>query len=270
MAKTKKKEESESAGAFYPTSVVAIDSLRPWPSNYLVHGQDQLEALGSSLATFGQAKNIVTWRGYIVAGHGLVEAAKQLGWTHIEVKELNADLTETQVEAYLIADNRTAELSTKNESLLADMLHRIRSNGGDGLLPAVGYNSAQIDSKLRALSQMNFVGSMEATVQQAYQQAISTVNHSPLPMPAPGQPVAAPGIFPMPTNPDGSAVMIAQPSTAPAQPSVAYVQLQFPLIAEQRDRVLVVLKHIQEANGLNNSIHALVHLCESYAQQVGL
>ena len=269
MAKTK--EEGESAGAFYPTSVVAIDSLRPWPTNYLIHGQDQLEALGSSLATFGQAKNIVTWRGYIVAGHGLVEAAKQLGWTHIEVKELNPDLTEIQVEAYLIADNRTAELSTKNESLLADMLHRIRSNGGDGLLPAVGYNTDEIDRKLRALSQMSFVNSMEATVQQAYQQAISTVNHSPLPapgQPAPGQP--APGIFPMPINPDGSPVMIAQPSTAPAQPSVAYVQLQFPLIAEQRDRVLTVLKHIQEANGLNNSIHALVHLCESYAAQVGL
>lgn len=151
MAKNKAKEapvEAE-AGNFYPTSVVAIDSLQPWPSNYLVHGPDQLNALGESLKNFGQAKNIVAWRGYIVAGHGLVEAAKLLGWTHIEVKELNFDLTETQVEAYLIADNRTAELSTKDESALANMLHRIRANGGDTLLPAVGYNSAQIDSKLR-------------------------------------------------------------------------------------------------------------------------
>ncbi len=251
------------ATGYYPTNVVPIDSLQPWPSNYLVHGQDQLTSLAESLKNFGQAKNIVTWRGYIVAGHGLVEAAKLLGWTHIEVKELNFDLTETQVEAYLIADNRTAELSTKDESALANMLHRIRANGGDTLLPAVGYNSAQIDSKLRALSQMNFVGSMEATVQQAYQQAIATQNYSPMP-------AQSPGIFPMPVNPDGSAVMSSAPSAVPASPGVAYTQLQFPMIAEQRDRVVTVLKHIQEVNGLNNSIHALIHLCESYAQQVGL
>lgn len=257
------------ATGYYPTNVVPIDSLQPWPSNYLVHGQDQLTSLAESLKNFGQAKNIVTWRGYIVAGHGLVEAAKLLGWTHIEVKELNSELTETAVEAYLIADNRTAELSTKDETALANMLQRIRANGGDVLLPAVGYNSAQIDSKLRALSQMNFVGSMEATVQQAYQQAIATANYSPQ-MAGPTSLPQPSGVFPMPTNPDGSAVMISAPSAVPASPGVAYVQLQFPMIADQRDRVVTVLKHIQEVNGLNNSIHALVHLCESYAQQVGL
>lgn len=252
------KKKEEATGAFYPTKVVAIDELKPWPTNYLIHPEEQMAALSSSLATFGQAKNVVTWRGYIVAGHGLVEAAKRLGWSQIDVKELSFDLNETQVEAYLIADNRTAELSTKNESLLGDMLQRIRSQAGD-LLPALGYNSAQIDSKLRALSQFGFVQSMEASASQAYTQAATTYNVSPT------QPAAQQAV-----NPDGSAVMIAMPSTSPMPATAAYVQLQFPMIADQRDRVVTVLRHVQDTNGLNNSIHALVHLCERYAQEVGL
>lgn len=252
----KKVKEEAPAGSFYPTNIVDIDSLRPWPTNYLNHGEQQLQALQDSLTNFGQAKNVVTWRGYIVAGHGLVEAAKRLGWSQIEAKELSADLTEIQVEAYLIADNRTAELSTKNETLLGDMLHRIRAAGS--LTAAVGYDSAQIDSKLRSLSQLGFVQQMEVAAGQAYTQAVAQI--------------AAPA-FVAPANPDGSSIAIAMP-TAPGSPApvatAAYVQLQFPLIAEQRDRVLAVLTHVQKTTGLTNSIQALVHLCEQYAQGAGL
>ena len=65
---------------FYPSEVVDIDSLRPWPTNYLDHPDSQLRTIEQGLQTFGQFKNIVVWNGYIVDGHGLVESAKRQGF----------------------------------------------------------------------------------------------------------------------------------------------------------------------------------------------
>lgn len=138
---------------FYPSEVVEIDSLKPWPTNYVIHGQEQTSVIANSLETFGQFKNIVTWRGYIVAGHGLVEAARAQGWQRVEVKRLPDDWDETTVEGVLVADNRTAELSTRNEERLADMLQRIRQSNKAGLIDATGYNTDSVDIMLKKLAQ---------------------------------------------------------------------------------------------------------------------
>lgn len=252
------------AETFYPSEVVDIDSLKPWPTNYVIHGQEQTSIIATSLETFGQFKNIVTWRGYIVAGHGLVEAARDQGWRRVEVKRLPDDWDETTVEGVLVADNRTAELSTKNETLLGNMLQRIRQSGPEALLPATGYSSAQVDSKLRALSQMGFVGYLENAIGVAPSQYGTGYQ-------MPSAPVADVVSQPTMTQPASNGSFPTPPiSFAPSDAPPAYVQLQFPLNVEQRARVLTVLKHIQDAQGLNNSIHALIQLCERYAQEVGL
>ena len=88
---------------FYPSEVVDIDSLRPSPRNYKIHDDRQVGVLGRGLADFGQFKNVVIWRGpgdtvdFIVAGHGLIEAAKVRGWKRIEVKRLPSTWSETMV-----------------------------------------------------------------------------------------------------------------------------------------------------------------------------
>lgn len=137
---------------FYPSEVVDIDSLKPWPTNYNEHSDDQVRQLANSLASFGMAKNIVVWRDYIVAGHGLIQGAKERGWRRIEIKRLPEDLTESAVEAYLIADNRLPQLSTPNAEKLADMLQRVRLDNAT-LLDSVGYNSDEVDAMLRGLAQ---------------------------------------------------------------------------------------------------------------------
>jgi len=60
----------------YPSEIVTIDSLRPWPTNYNQHDDAQRVQLGASLKVHGQFRNIVIWQDYIVTGHGLVDPSR--------------------------------------------------------------------------------------------------------------------------------------------------------------------------------------------------
>lgn len=55
--------------------MVRVDGLRAHPRNYNRHGAGQVADIGASLTRFGQRKPITTWRGMILTGHGVVEAA---------------------------------------------------------------------------------------------------------------------------------------------------------------------------------------------------
>ena len=164
----KKKEVVQPVETFYPSEIVDIDSIKPWPTNYNDHPDQQLQYLRGSLRDFGQVKNVIIWGDYIVAGHGLVEAARGRGWRRVEVKRLPAEWSETQVEAVLIADNRLAQLSTANDEKLADMLQRVRQ-GNNTLLDSVGYNSDEVDTMLRKIVQDGepAVGAAEPQIDRA-------------------------------------------------------------------------------------------------------
>lgn len=136
---------------FYPSEIVDINGLRPWYRNYKIHGDEQLDYLEKDLRDFGQFKNVVIWRGpndtvdQIVAGHGLVEAAKRRGWKRIEAKRLPSEWSIAQVEAALVADNRTAELSETDDEVLAELLQSIRSES-PSLLESTGFDNDARDS----------------------------------------------------------------------------------------------------------------------------
>jgi hypothetical protein len=91
--------------------VVPIDSVRPHPKNTRRHPQEQIELIKNSLREFGQYRPIVVHAGtdYILAGNGVYEAARQLGWETIRIVRVECD--ETHALAILMADNRLAELS---------------------------------------------------------------------------------------------------------------------------------------------------------------
>ncbi len=100
---------------------VAIESLSADPANARKHGQRNLEAIAASLRRFGQQKPIVVdSRGVVRAGNGQLAAAKALGWTHIRV--VRSDLPATELTAFAIADNRTAELAEWDAEILAGLL----------------------------------------------------------------------------------------------------------------------------------------------------
>ncbi len=134
-----------------------VNDLHPWPRNYNRHDTEkQLPYLSSSLTEFGQFKNIVVaqrdGRYFIVAGHGLVEAAKQVGIETLEAKVLPPDWTDEKIEALLVADNRIAQLADPDRQLLAEILDSIRVTD-ESLLGSVGYTSVEIDTLLRQAEQ---------------------------------------------------------------------------------------------------------------------
>jgi len=87
-----------------------IDQVTPDPSNVRKHSQKNIDSIKASLNRFGQQKPIVCDNKLCVrAGNGTLQAAKELGWTHINV--VVSELGRADLVAYGIADNRTAELA---------------------------------------------------------------------------------------------------------------------------------------------------------------
>ena len=63
---------------------------------------------------------MVDSHGVVRAGNGQLAAARALGWTHIRV--VRSDLPPTELTAFAIADNRTAELAEWDAEILAGLL----------------------------------------------------------------------------------------------------------------------------------------------------
>lgn len=109
-----------------------IEKLRFDPNNARKHDARNLDAIGKSLARFGQRKPIVVvGDGTIVAGNGTVEAAKQLGWNEISIVRVPWRWSPEEIKAYALADNRTAELAEWDASILAEQLLELDAVGWD-------------------------------------------------------------------------------------------------------------------------------------------
>ena len=84
------------------------DELKPAKRNARTHSDRQIAQLAASIEKFGFTNPVLTDdQGGIVAGHGRVEAAKLLGLRLVPTIALS-HLSETEVRAYVIADNKLA------------------------------------------------------------------------------------------------------------------------------------------------------------------
>lgn len=109
-----------------------VDSLTPHPRNYRVHGARQRDLLAKSLRLHGQQRPIIIQDdGTILAGHGIVKAALQLGWTDIEC----VVYTGAHPDEYLAMDNRGYDLGDTDTERLVDLLRSVDSVGATGYTP---------------------------------------------------------------------------------------------------------------------------------------
>ena len=85
-----------------------INRLRPYERNPRTHTPEQIKKIAASLREFGWTNPIlVDGSGGVIAGHGRLLAAEQMGMPTVPVIELK-HLTSEQRRAYVIADNRLA------------------------------------------------------------------------------------------------------------------------------------------------------------------
>jgi hypothetical protein len=101
--------------------LLPIASVSPDPANARRHPQRNLDQIIASLRRFGQQKPIVVDATNIVrAGNGTLAAAIALGWTSIAA--VRSELPRTELTAYAITDNRTAELAEWDAEILSRTL----------------------------------------------------------------------------------------------------------------------------------------------------
>lgn len=128
----------------------AITSLKPYERNARTHSKRQIKKIAHSIEKFGFNNPVlVNSDGRIIAGHGRVEAAKLLGLEKIPTIRID-HLTESQIRAYVLADNRLAELSGWDKEILRIELQHLVAVDTDIDVTITGFETPEVDLLLGA------------------------------------------------------------------------------------------------------------------------
>lgn len=116
-----------------------IADLHPLPGN---PRRGDVAAVARSYERFGQRKPVVaTPDGTVIAGNHQLAAAVSLGWTHIAVVRVTDD--DATAKAYALADNRTADLGTYDNTELLALIESVAEQDAELVLDA-GYTPDDI------------------------------------------------------------------------------------------------------------------------------
>jgi hypothetical protein len=120
---------------------VSLDEILPYGENPKTHPDEQIEKIASSIKRFGWDQPIVVdGSGTIIKGHGRYRAAQRLGLDDVPVIYAT-DLSEAEVRASRVADNRVAE-SDWDDELLGVELELIDESPLD--LDAAGFDDDEL------------------------------------------------------------------------------------------------------------------------------
>jgi hypothetical protein len=128
-----------------------IDKLTPYARNSKLHPPEQVQKIAASILRFGFLNPVLVdeQAGEIIAGHGRRLAAELLGMTEVPVVPL-AHLSAEERRAYLVTDNRLAELGGWDETMLAAELAAIAGDGFD--LDVIGFEPAELAELAESLT----------------------------------------------------------------------------------------------------------------------
>lgn len=111
--------------------LVDVDQLIPYINNARTHSAAQVTKLASAIKEFGFINPVITdGENGILAGHGRLMAAKQLGIQKVPCISA-AHLTEAQKKAYILADNRLSLDAGWDEELLKIEIESLQADGFD-------------------------------------------------------------------------------------------------------------------------------------------
>jgi len=129
-----------------------IADLKLDPSNPRVHSRRQIHQIARSIKAFGfNVPILIDAQGQVTAGHGRVLAAPLAGLTQLPTICLD-HLTEAQVRAFMIADNKLTENSSWDERLLAEQLRALSEVELDFSIEVTGFEVGEIDVMIEGLA----------------------------------------------------------------------------------------------------------------------
>ena len=120
--------------------------LTAYAKNSRTHSDSQVAQLVASLREFGFTNPIlIDSKNGIIAGHGRLKAAQELGYETVPTIELG-ELTEEQRRAYIIADNKLALNAGWDELILGEELQALDLQEFD--MSLLGFSNAELKNYL--------------------------------------------------------------------------------------------------------------------------
>ena len=129
-----------------------VSSLKPRTTNPRTHSKKQIGQIASAIRRFGFTNPVlVDDANGIVAGHGRIEAAKTVGLDQVPTVRLSA-MSEADIRAYVIADNRLAENAGWDRELLGLELRYLTDLDVHFDVTLTGFELPEIDLLIGELS----------------------------------------------------------------------------------------------------------------------
>lgn len=126
--------------------MLSVSELKPYAKNARTHSKAQVEQIAASIREFGWTNPVLIKDDLtIIAGHGRVLAAKSMGQTEVPCIRLS-HLTDAQVQAYVIADNKLAMNAGWDDEILASELQALVANGFQ--LDVIGFSDRELNELL--------------------------------------------------------------------------------------------------------------------------
>lgn len=98
-----------------------IKELKPYKKNAKKHSKEQVEQIANSIKEFGFTQPVIIDKhNSVVAGHGRILGAKKAGLKQVPTVCLE-DLTEEQIKAYRLVDNKLNESEWYNDLLNTEL-----------------------------------------------------------------------------------------------------------------------------------------------------
>jgi len=129
----------------------SVSALKPYPGNARTHSKKQIRRIAESIRQFGFTNPVLIddWD-QIIAGHGRVRAAELLGMEKVPTIRLD-HLSDAEQQAYIIADNRLAELAGWDREILAIELQNLTTLDLDFDIELTGFDTGEIDLLIEGL-----------------------------------------------------------------------------------------------------------------------
>src|SRR6476661_6232403 len=123
----------------------ALADLKPRAANPRTHSKKQVAQIANAIRRFGFTNPVlVDDANGIIAGHGRVAAAKLVGLDQVPTVRLSA-MSEAEIRAYVIADNKLAENAGWDRNLLGLEFQYLSSLDIDFDATLTGFELPEID-----------------------------------------------------------------------------------------------------------------------------